>query len=55
MEQDLFEKLNLDQETPVCGIPVKKLFQPEEIQAFQMELLERVITFANRKGKNQYE
>ncbi len=55
VSQDVFEKLGLQKETLICGIPMKALFKPEEVQLFQMELLERAITFANRKEKNQYE
>lgn len=52
---DIFEKLDLDKHKLICGIPMENIFKPEELQLFQMELLERIITFANRKEKNQYE
>lgn len=52
IHEDIFKKLNLEN-TTICGISIKELFKTEEIKLFQMELLEKMITFANRKEKNQ--
>lgn len=53
ISQDIFEKLGMDKNTKICGIPVLELFTQKEFQAYQMELLERVITFENRKRKKE--
>lgn len=51
IRQDIFEKLGLDKDTKICGCPVTELFTKEELQAYQMEMLEKVIRFENRRGK----
>lgn len=53
--QDIFEILEFDKSKLICGFTIDDLFKPEEIRSFQMELLEKSITFANRKEKKQYE
>lgn len=53
--ENIFGKLGMEDGQLICGMPMNTLFKAEEIQAFQMELLERALIFANRKEKNQYE
>lgn len=51
IRQDIFEKLDIDRKAKVCGIPVSGLFTKEELQAYQMKLLEKVLVYENRRRK----
>lgn len=51
MALDIFDELDLDKNAKICEFFLSELFTMEELQAYKMELLERVITFENRRER----